>query len=111
MKSLVKKFPLPTYTGASRAVGGSPCLRGAIQQCVWSGVFSYRGQFSMPVKAGANGLWLDLVQEVLVAEGGHGQVLLALPSWELLSVSSAIARGLCIVTQCSFGGKPGICAV
>jgi len=52
----------------------------------------------MPVKAGANGLWLDLVQEVLVAEGGHGQVLLALPSWELLSVSSAIARGLCIVT-------------
>jgi len=58
---------------------------------VW--VFFLQGQFLVPVEAGETCLWPDLVQEA-VAEGGCGQVLLALSSWELLSVSSGRARGL-----------------
>jgi len=77
MKLLLKNFLL-------KAVGGSP-FGGSIQQCVWSGVFSYRGQFSVLVEEGASVLQPDLEQEV-VAEGRCSQVLLALPSWELLSM-------------------------
>jgi len=38
----------------TRVGGGSPCL-GCMQQWVWSGFFSWMGQFSLAVEAGASG--------------------------------------------------------
>jgi len=55
----------------TRVVGGSSCLGCIVQQCVWSEVFSYMGQFSMPVKAGASGIcqWKTCLQPDLVQAG------------------------------------------